>query len=360
MPLNTEGHAAEQQGYNEILRLIFFDHFIPGVDRDSIEFTKDDFTLAASKLGINLSKKCEEILDVYRSGAELPAFITDTALEGASWSLKKRKSKYVFKLTQPNTYSRILMKIFQDKYTNGKQIIEFTREEIISTAEELGIKIPKNAGDVLYSFRYRKDMPSLIAKTAPEGAAWIIIGQGDAKYAFKLSLTPFVEPNRLMQKIKIPDNTPEIMERYRLSDEQGLLSKVRYNRLIDIFLGITTYSLQNHLRTKVANIGQIEIDEVYVGINKKGQHYIIPVQAKGGKDKLGVVQLSQDIAYCESEFPNLICVPIAVQFMEDDTICMFHLDCEDFNARIVEERHYQLVSSNEFDDTYVRKLKDLL
>ena len=59
--------------------------------------------------------------------------------------------------------------------------------------------------------------------------------------------------------IKIPDATPEIIAAYALGDdEQALLAKVRYNRLIDIFLGLTTYSLQNHLRTYVAGMGQIE------------------------------------------------------------------------------------------------------
>ena len=72
---------------------------------------------------------------------------------------------------------------------------------------------------------------------------------------------------------------------------------VRYNRLLDIFLGITTYSLQNHLRTTVADIGEIEIDELYVGIDKHGYHYIVPVQAKGGKDQISVVQTMQDLAW---------------------------------------------------------------
>src|SRR5271157_4057421 len=36
---------------------------------------------------------------------------------------------------------------------------------------------------------------------------------------------------------------------YKFTDEQALLAKVRYTRLIDTFLGITAYSLQNHLRT---------------------------------------------------------------------------------------------------------------
>lgn len=51
-----------------------------------------------------------------------------------------------------------------------------------------------------------------------------------------------------MAAIKTPDATPEIAAAYALSDEQALLAKVRYNRLLDIFLSVAAYSLQNHLR----------------------------------------------------------------------------------------------------------------
>ena len=54
---------------------------------------------------------------------------------------------------------------------------------------------------------------------------------------------------------EIPDATPEIILSYALSDEQALLAKVRYNRLLDIFLGITTYSLQNHLLNHPGDVG---------------------------------------------------------------------------------------------------------
>ena len=65
-----------------------------------------------------------------------------------------------------------------------------------------------------------------------------------------------------------------------MDDEQALLAIVRYNRLIDTFLGLTTYSLQNHLRTTVKGIGQIEIDDLYIGINHVGEGFIIPIEAK--------------------------------------------------------------------------------
>lgn len=253
-------------------------------------------------------------------------------------------------------YGQLISEVFSAKFRPGMQSVEFTREEIITAAQKLDIGLPKNVGDVVYSFRYRKEMPEIVKESTPEGQDWIIVGKGNGQYSFVLSETPFVMPNPALEVIKIPDNTPEIIERYRLSDEQGLLSKVRYNRLIDTFLGITAYSLQNHLRTNVQGIGQIEIDEVYVGVNKRGQHFIVPVQAKGGDDKIGVVQLSQDMNYCATKFPTLICLPVAVQFMSNDVIAMFHMTCEGVNARIKDERHYKLVQSSEIQDEYLAQL----
>ena len=132
---------------------------------------------------------------------------------------------------------------------------------------------------------------------------------------------------------------------YAFSDEQALLAKVRYNRLIDIFLGITAYSLQNHLRTTVSDVGQIEIDEIYIGVNKNGQQFVVPVQAKGGKDQLAIIQTLQDLACCSEKFPSLTARAISAQFMNDDekTIAMFELTVEDDEVRVVDERHYRLV-----------------
>jgi hypothetical protein len=112
--------------------------------------------------------------------------------------------------------------------------------------------------------------------------------------------------------------------------------KVRYNRLIDVFLGITAFSLQNHLRTTVESIGQIEIDEIYVGIDKNGRQFIVPVQAKGGKDKHGVVQTLQDITYCAEKFPDLICRAVSAQFMTEDRIAMFELVLQDNKIRVAD------------------------
>ena len=246
-----------------------------------------------------------------------------------------------------NLYRDIIEKIFFNHYQKGETELPFDREEIVEAAKALGGALPKNLGDVIYSLRYRVDFPEKVIVTAAEGMEWAIVGGGRAKYAFKQLPFHRVIPREDLLAIKIPDATPEIIIKYALDDEQALLAKVRYNRLIDTFLGITTYSLQNHLRTSVKNVGQIEIDEVYVGVDRHGRHFIVPVQAKGGNDKHGVVQTMQDLQFCAEKFPELVCRCVSAQFMSDNRIAMFELTRQGDSVKVVEEKHYQLVASNE-------------
>jgi hypothetical protein len=257
-------------------------------------------------------------------------------------------------------YKAIIEKIFFDRYEVGLEEFAFERDAIFLAANALKIKLPKNPGDVVYSIRYRTPMPDRVLASQPEGMEWIIEGAGRSRYLFKLVRVNRIVPNADLVTIKIPDATPEIIAAYALSDEQALLAKVRYNRLIDIFLGIAGYSLQNHLRTTVSGIGQIEIDEIYVGLDRHGRQYILPVQAKGGSDQLSVVQTKQDISCCAEKFPNLICRSISAQFMASDLIAMFELTLEDGHVKVVDEKHYRLVPSDQIgsDDLRVYNLRD--
>jgi hypothetical protein len=243
-------------------------------------------------------------------------------------------------------YKALIERIFLNRYKPNAVELPFERADLVNTATELGIELPKNLGDVVYSLRYRTPMPEAVLNTQPDGMEWIIEGIGRALYSFKLVRRNRIRPNPELVAIKIPDATPEIISAYSLSDEQALLARVRYNRLIDIFLGLSCYSLQNHLRTTVKGIGQIETDELYVGVDRYGVQYVIPVQAKGGADQLSVVQTKQDIFCCAEKFPKLICRSISTQFMTDNLIAMFELTVEEDHVKLVEERHYRLVPAD--------------
>jgi hypothetical protein len=248
---------------------------------------------------------------------------------------------------RPNRYVQLIEEIFLKHYQAGATVVVFERSEITEAASKLKVELPKNLGDIPYSFRYRTDLPASITSKAPEGYEWVIRPAGRSRYKFELSTQTAIVPSPMLAEAKVLDATPGVINKYALNDEQALLAKLRYNRLVDIFTGLTCYSLQNHLRTTVANIGQVETDEIYIGIDRRGAHYVLPVQAKGKNEKMGIVQIEQDLAICAAKFPNLICKPIAAQFMNTGAIALFELEQARNGIVVSAERHYRLVSADE-------------
>lgn len=256
-----------------------------------------------------------------------------------------------------NRYAALIERIFFDHWKKSLTAFEFQRDELRKWAKDLGIELPDNLGDVIYSFRFRVTLPKRILDTQPKGKAWRIELAGRSVYKFVLGKASRILPRPDLVEIKVPDATPELIGMYALDDEQALLAIVRYNRLLDIFLGLTTYSLQNHLRTTAKGMGQIEIDELYVGIDKRGCHYVIPVQAKAGSDQISVVQTKQDLHACEEKFEGVKCRAISVQFMDDNVIAMFELALDGDEIKVVEERHYRLVPADELDPKKIREYR---
>lgn len=68
-----------------------------------------------------------------------------------------------------NRYTRLIEHIFARHYSEGAEIVMFDREEIPKAAADLGIRLPKNLGDVIYSFRHRTELPESIRERAPDG-----------------------------------------------------------------------------------------------------------------------------------------------------------------------------------------------
>src|SRR5690606_33089385 len=113
-----------------------------------------------------------------------------------------------------NRYEAIIEKVFFAHYKQGATEVEFSREELETYANELGIRLPKNLGDIIYSFRFRTPLPEAIQRCAPEGMQWVIRLAGKARYAFVATRNSVVVPNPLLSKIKIPDATPQIISAY--------------------------------------------------------------------------------------------------------------------------------------------------
>ena len=237
-------------------------------------------------------------------------------------------------------YEQIIRAAFFGGYTEGSDCFDFSREQIDGSA--LGLD-PKNIGDIIYSYRYRRELPADILACAPEGRTWIIEGAGDGQYRFKAVSSAWFEPSSSARIISVPDRTPDEVLEHRSDDEQAILANIAYNRLLDLFLSCRLERKQSHWRTKVAGLGQIEIDDVYVGVSADGEPVVVTVQAKRDNDKIAAVQIRQDILACEAKQDGRKCRPVAVHF---DSITK-RLACMEFaqlngDINLVQERHYLL------------------
>ncbi len=110
-------------------------------------------------------------------------------------------AEIVAKNTHANRYTRLIEAIFLKHYQLGATAIAFERDEITQgTVEELGMVLPKNLGDVLYSFRYRTQLPSSILEVAPRkgmnGSS--VTPAGRSRYSFVLVRQSIITPSEVL------------------------------------------------------------------------------------------------------------------------------------------------------------------
>lgn len=239
-------------------------------------------------------------------------------------------------------YDRLITEIFRRHHGATKHEFEFLRDEMADILREWGERV-RNLGDVAYSYRGgRRPLPEEIASTGN----WVIEGRGRGRYAFRrLSRSPYITMPVDLQSIDMLDATPDIILKYGGHDEQGLLTRIRYNRLIDTFLGITAYHLQGHIRTFMEDSGQIEIDDLYLGVDTDGRQYVIPVEAKSMHEPLGVVQVVSLNAFGRSSYPDLILRSVAVKAWHDGTIFFVEFNASEDSEKVkaTNFRRYRLV-----------------
>lgn len=241
-----------------------------------------------------------------------------------------------------NIYERIIREAFFSHYKPGMTSIDFSRDAIDGSA--IG-ETPKNIGDIIYSFRYRRQLPQDIMDCAPPNYFWAIEGMGDGLYRFRAVRQSWFKPDPNIDPIVLSDRTPdEILDHGRKRDEQAILASIGYNRLLDLFLGCRLERVQSHYRTNVKGIGQIELDECYLGVSNKGQSVVVTVQAKRDKDIISSVQIRQDWLACLDKNDGRVCRPTAVHYDSNTrrlAIMEFKLDEQD-EIVVVNEQHYVL------------------
>jgi hypothetical protein len=245
-------------------------------------------------------------------------------------------------------YDKVITHVFQQqlKAQKGGEIF-FERGDIEKALVETGETV-RNIGDLIYTYRFRKDLHAALPKSiqalsGSKDLCWTISLRGHGKYAFRARKTPFIRP-AIGKLTNYTDLTPPIIAKHSQNDEQALLAHVRYSRILDHFLHLECHSLQNHYRTHVKGIGQTEVDEIYIGVDGAGVEYIIPVQAKGGTDTISLMQIEQDYAVCQAKYPSLRARAVAVYFKDSTHLTLFEFkQLANGDAQLLREQSYHLV-----------------
>ena len=225
-------------------------------------------------------------------------------------------------------YVPILRAIFQQRYAPGRDVIDFTLDDVRAAALDLGIVV-RNPADVVYRMRSRTVLPAEMLELGFyvlrqvgrgehrfEQATSTVIDLPDDEPIEALDLTP-IPVRRLL-----PENLAEV-------DEQALLTIANYCQLFDHFTGLRIYRLRSHVRKSVTGIGQAELDELDVGVAQRDDEVpvVVLIEAKAASDPVNRVQIAAMVAFSEDYFSGHEVRPLALKV---DGAGLLHL--LEFNA----------------------------
>ena len=241
-------------------------------------------------------------------------------------------------------YDEVILEVFNRHYVTGSNRLLFKKDELTEICNKHGI-IVRNIPDIIYTYRVRRSLPSQILSTGH----WAIEPAGRGAYAFRLlrNAPRFDIPFYDYESIEIFNAIPEVVESLLRKDEQSLLTRLLYNRLVDIFSGLTCFHIQNHYRSFVMDMGEVEVDALYVGVNSNGILFVVPLEAKSQSESemIGRIQISQMVKLVRQDFPNFQRRILAVKALQDATIGIVEFnDYEDPDEiRILSVGRYKLI-----------------
>jgi hypothetical protein len=258
------------------------------------------------------------------------------------------------KKVQDANRDKVMTRVFQRRFKAGADEVPFSFDDIREAIAHIRKTAPAykedNPADVKYQFASgRRALPAEIERHGP----WMIDGRGKGLYAFvRIRQGAQIDIPADLVAIPLPDATPEIVAEYAGKDEQGILAKVRYNRMLDIFLGITCYHLQNHWRTTIRGKGQIEIDDLYVGLDTDGRSYVCPIEAKSFGDRLSRAQVFQLVEFAAARYPELTVRPVGVQEQKDGSLVFLEFSAgktpDDVRTKMM--RRYELLPMDQIKE----------
>ena len=244
-------------------------------------------------------------------------------------------------------YTPILLSIFRRKYVEGSTSVTFTLEELRAELAAAGLQA-RNLADLVYRMKSRTILPEEI--TSKGFRVLEITGRGT--YALTVAESTLIDYPERGEVIDVHDRTPHAVRRlladdFGNTDEQGLLSVVRYNDVLSHFLRVQVFHLKGHVRRSVPNQGQVEVDDVHVALSGglDDPLILIPVEAKAKDDPVNRVQIAMQVKYAHHAFPGVVVRPLTVKLFDDGMVLVMEFNPTIIPAdlKIIKHAYYRIV-----------------
>jgi len=229
-------------------------------------------------------------------------------------------------------YRPIMLWVFHNKPKDpATGEINFSQADLRKAAEELGLEV-RNFPDLTYNLRSRSPLPQEIL----DAGYTTIAMRGRGRYALVTG----------QDKVEVPSSTevvdistapvPEAIRDILRADEQSILSAMRYMDVVANFIGTRAFHLQGHLRTTGGLGQQVEADDVWVAVNKDKSRIILPIEAKGPRERIGRHQMMSTIDAVLAKIPGFPVVPLAAQLESNGFLLMIQFKYKLVDGRITE------------------------
>lgn len=243
-----------------------------------------------------------------------------------------------------NRYGAILSHIFQANCRQSNSPITFTKADLRSAAEGLGIDLPQNLSDVVYALRHRSPIPEAIQQTADEGLAWVIETVGRSKYQLIQRPCQNIEADPTAYDFLVEDQTPRIVRDFGMKGAPLLDCILRKNQILESFLSAPVEHLQSHVRASVTGVGQVEIGSLFFS---QSAGAIIPVCLIAKPGVFNLNKAAQAMKFASEHYGQLDCRPVVAQLLSDTKVALFELHGAPEEPRVLQEAHFTLTPRSE-------------
>lgn len=186
--------------------------------------------------------------------------------------------------------------------------IEFSQADLRKAADDLGLEV-RNFPDLTYNLRSRSPLPQEIL----EAGYTTIAMRGRGVYALVTGQDKVEIPSSAEVAEISSASVPEAIRDILRADEQSILSAMRYMDIVSDFIGTRAYHLQGHLRTSGGLGQQVEADDVWVAVHPDKSRVILPIEAKGPRERIGRHQMMSTIDAVLAKIPGFPVIPLAAQ-----------------------------------------------